>query len=67
MTLRWVRGHAPGKFLKLGALKLHFQHSENTFSEIDIYFLYFQNNILLLHVVINHTSTQSSYNICNQL
>ena len=24
----------PGKIVKLGALKLHFQHSENTFGEI---------------------------------
>ena len=40
VTLRWVRGHAPGKFLKLGALKLHFQHSENTFSEIDIFYIF---------------------------
>ena len=24
----------PGEILKLGALKLHFQHSGNTFSEI---------------------------------
>ena len=44
MTPRGVQGHTPGKFFKLGALKLHFQHSEDTFSE---FFLYFQNNILL--------------------
>ena len=30
MTLRGVQG----KFLKLGGLKLHFQHSGNTFGEI---------------------------------
>ena len=30
VTLRGVQG----KFLKLGALKLHFQHSGNTFREI---------------------------------
>ena len=29
-----VRGHTAENFLKLGALKLHFQHSENTFGEI---------------------------------
>ena len=34
MTPRWVRGYAPGKFLNLGALKLHFQHPENTFGQI---------------------------------
>ena len=28
------KGACPGKFLKLRALKLHFQHSENTFGEI---------------------------------
>ena len=33
MTPRGVQGHTPGKFFKLGALKLHFQHSEDTFSE----------------------------------
>ena len=27
-------GMPPGKFFKLGALKLHFQHSQNTFGEI---------------------------------
>ena len=29
-----VRGMRPERFLKFGALKLHFQHSENTFGEI---------------------------------